>query len=429
MGTSSMKVVLTHLWPESNAGDYAIVRGTIDAIEAASPVPVSFVGLSTFATHSDRLSRHFPETIRKGVTIKPALIPSYKDDACKQFSAIEKVALSLRYIAITCLLLVGAKSIARLLLSSEQRRVLSDIEQADLVVVKGGAFLMGFRGLAGSLYLLRNSLTVLWCAKLNARCVIAPHSFGPFANEFQHWLLKVMLKDVDIYAREMISLQLLQSLGLKARYLPDMAFYFGPQPERERVSRQIAVTVRPCPTFLTLGQQRAYYEGLTSVVVALVDSGFRIVFVPQVSGPDAREDDRQAIAAIRAFASERVRDATAIRVVDPVTLQEKFDVYGESICCVGTRMHSVIFSCLNGTKVVALAYLGPKHQGIMDELGLGEYVQSVTDLSSQQLLSSINAALSNQDAAITRARVAQLRQLIDDEFRGLIRSCAAPASD
>jgi colanic acid/amylovoran biosynthesis protein len=420
-----MKVLLTHLWPESNAGDYAIVRGTIDAIEAVSPVPVTFIGLTTFGTHSANLAKHFPETLRKGVTIKPALVPSYKNDECEQFSTVEKVGLSIRYILTACLLMMGAKRVARLFLSRDQRALLPEIEQADLVVVKGGAFLMGLPGVTGTLYLLRNALTVLWCAKLNGRCVIAPHSFGPFANKLQHWLLKVMLSGVKIYARERISLRLLQSLGLNVRYLPDMAFYLKPQSVLERNSLQIAVTARPCPTFLSPEKQRNYYEALTDAVVALVEAGYRIVFVPQVSGPDAREDDRQAIAAIRALAAERIRDTTALSVVDTVTLQDKFSAYAQSVCCVGTRMHSVIFSCLSGTKVVALAYLGPKHQGIMDELGLGEYVLSVTDLSPRALLSSIEAALSKQDASVTEARITNLRQLIEQEFSSLVRSCIA----
>lgn len=420
-----MKVVLTHLWPESNAGDYAIVRGTIDAIEDVSPVPVSFVGLTTFAAHSAALVKHFPETLKKGVILKPALIPGYKNDDCEQFTRVEKILLSLRYLVITSLLLLGATGIARRLVSAEQRQTLDEIAQADLVVVKGGAFLMGFPGIAGSLYLLRNALTATWCAKLNRNCIIAPHSFGPFANALQRSLLRVMLKGIGIYAREKISLELLRSVRLPAKYLPDMAFYFGPQPGGRRSEKQIAVTVRPCPTFLSEGEQRAYYDNLTFVVVELIRQGFCIVFVPQVSGPDEREDDRQAIGVISQMATQRLGSSEQIQVVDPQTLYEKFQVYGESVCCVGTRMHSVIFSCLTGTKVVALAYLGPKHRGIMEELELGEFVLDITNLSAEGLLQSINRALSSQSTAQTTVRVGELRMQIQDEFRGLFAGSAS----
>jgi polysaccharide pyruvyl transferase WcaK-like protein len=415
-----MKVVMTHLWPESNAGDYAIVRGTIDAIEDASSRPVTFIGLTTFATHSAALAQHFPETLKKGLELRPALIPSYKSDECEQFSRLEKFKLSLRYLAITFLLLVGGKSLARYLVSESQRQTLDDIACADLVVVKGGAFLMGFPGVAGSLYLLRNALTAMWCAKLNRRCIIAPHSFGPFANGLQLSLLRIMLHGIAIYARERISLDLLQRVGLPAKYLPDMAFYFGPQPNGRRSDAQIAITVRPCPTFLTVTQQRGYYDGLATVVTELVNEGFHIVFVPQVSGPDAREDDRQAIEVIRELALQKVAAPERIAVVNPATLHEKFRIYSESTCCVGTRMHSVIFSCLTATKVVALAYLGPKHRGIMDELELGEFVLDITNLSAEQLLRSIHEALSRQSTAKTTERVGELRAQIQGEFRAIL---------
>lgn len=415
-----MKVVMTHLWPESNAGDYAIVRGTIDAIEDASPQAVSFIGLTTFAAHSAALTAHFPETLRKGVVLKPALIPGYKNDQCEQFTTLEKLLLSLRYLLITLLLLAGGKSIARYLVAPPQRQTLDDIAAADLVVVKGGAFLMGFPGVAGSLYLLRNALTAMWCARLNRNCIIAPHSFGPFANGLQRRLLRIMLRGIGIYARERISLDLLESVGLPAKYLPDMAFYFGPQVEGQRFERQIAVTVRPCPTFLSAEQQRSYYDGLADVVAELVKQGFHIVFVPQVSGPDDREDDRRAIEVIRALAIERVGATERIAVAHPATLQEKFRIYSQSVCCVGTRMHSVIFSCLTGTKVVALAYLGPKHRGIMEELQLGDFVLDITNLSAEQLLQAIHHALSSQSTAHTSERVGELRNQIRDEFRAMV---------
>jgi polysaccharide pyruvyl transferase WcaK-like protein len=375
--------------------------------------------LTTFAVHSVAIEHHFPETLKKGVVLKPALIPGYKNDACEQFTTVEKLLLSLRYLMITLLLLVGCKSIARYLVSPQQRRTLDDIAAADLVVIKGGAFLMGFPGVAGSLYLLRNALTAMWCARLNRNCIIAPHSFGPFANALQRRLLRIMLRGIGIYARERISLALLGSVGLPAKYLPDMAFYFGQQEQGNRLERQIAVTVRPCPTFLSAAQQRSYYDGFAEVVAALVQQGFDIVFVPQVSGPDDREDDRRAIEVIRKLAIERVGATEQIAVADPVTLQDKFRIYSQSVCCVGTRMHSVIFSCLTGTKVVALAYLGPKHRGIMEELQLGDFVLDITNLSAEQLLRAIRRALTSQSTARTSERVGELRDQIRDEFRAL----------
>jgi len=415
-----VNVLLTHLWPETNSGDYAIVRGTIDAIENSTKQPVSFIGLTTFASHSANISNHFPETLAKGVELRPALVPGYKNDQCGQFSTAEKIWLSLSYLAITVLLAIGWPSVAKRLVSRSQRETLSLIAGADLVVIKGGAFIMGFPGIVGTLYLLRNCLTVMWCAKLNNNCFIAPHSFGPLANGFQCWLLRFMLKDVRIYVREHISLELLNRVGLKAKYLPDMAFYFDSEIVKKCRPPQIAATVRPCPTFLSEKQEKQYYNDFAETISVLIDEGYKIVFVPQVTGPDQREDDRVAIQAIKALIVKKPSYSSAVSIATPSTLQEKFRIYGESVCCVGTRMHSVIFSCLVATKVVALAYLGPKHLGIMADLNLGDFVLDITNFSPEQLLAAVHNAIEHQDVQRTSQEVVRMRAMIKSEFENIL---------
>lgn len=416
-----MKVVLTHLWPESNAGDYAIVRGTIDAIEDSSLEPVRFIGITTFAKHGRSVNDHFSETIAKGVELRPAIIPGYKNDDCLQFSKIEKAILSLKYIAIFICLILGLRRLASVFVSKRCKETLKDISEADLVVVKGGAFLMGFPGVAGTLYLLRNALTVMWCAKLNKKCIIAPHSFGPIANKFQYWLLGVMLKGITIYAREKISIRLLKEAGLNSSYLPDMAFYFGCQLPEKKNSKQIAVTVRPCPTFLSADRQRSYYSELTNGLVRLVKSGYQILFVPQVSGPDSREDDREAIKEISRSVISELGSSDHVRFCDPKTLKEKFEAYGQSICCLGTRMHSVIFSTLAASNVVALAYLGPKHKGIMDELKLGDFVLDITNVKADEVVEKVHASIAMQDVNATSRQVELMKEEIGREFKRLLK--------
>ena len=420
-----MKIVLTHLWPESNAGDYAIVRGTIQAITDASDTPPKFVGLTTFGEHGDNINDHFQDTIKLGVELRPSFTPGYKNSYCDQYSFLEKVLFSIKYLLIFSLLALGMVRVARYFLSNRDKETQKIIAKADLVVVKGGAFLMGFKGISGVMYLIRNALMVMWCSKLNNNCIIAPHSFGPFHGRIQEWLVGVMLKKTKVYSRENISIKTLSKLNIDSTYIPDMAFYIRPSlgnPVRaNQQNKLIAFTVRPCPTFMSKEMQSQYYRKFANVITTLIIDGYEAVFVPQVTGPDEREDDRLAIKEIIDIIKTKRGDLKHISIAEVCTLEDKMQVYEKCICCIGTRMHSVIFSTLVSTKVIAIAYLGPKHKGIMKNIGLEDYVLDINYFSEGQLIDMFYKALRYQDTAIVDSKVKLLRDDIAHNFSSICR--------
>lgn len=60
-------------------------------------------------------------------------------------------------------------------------------------------------------------------------------------------------------------------------------------------------------------------------------------------------------------------------------------IYG---CCdyvIGTRFHSMIFSLSNMVPGIAISYDGYKSTGIMRDMGLGEFVIDIKDVSSKKL--------------------------------------------
>ena len=420
-----MKVVFTHLWPESNAGDYAIVLGTIQAITDASNTPPKFVGLTTFGEHSDNINGHFHNTIKLGVELRPSFTPGYKNSYCEEYSFLEKVSFSIKYLLIFSLLMLRMAHMARYFLSNRDKETLKIIAEADLVIVKGGAFLMGFKGISGTMYLIRNALMVMWCSKLNNNCIIAPHSFGPFYGRIQKWLLESMLKKTKVYSRENISIKTLSKLNIDSSYMPDMAFYIRPnlgKPVKvNQKNKLVAFTVRPCPTFMSKKMQSQYYKKFANVITTLIIDGYEVIFVPQVTGPDEREDDRLAIKEIMDRIKTKRGDLKHVTTAEVCTLEDKMQIYEKCICCIGTRMHSVIFSTLVSTKVIAIAYLGPKHKGIMKNIGLEDYVLDINYFSEGQLIDMFYKALIYQDTAIVDSKVKSLKDDIAHNFSSICR--------
>lgn len=414
-----MKILLTHLWPESNAGDLAISLGTINTLRKNIKQEIDFIGLTTFGKHTDNLSFHFNETIKHRVDLYPAINPSYKDDNCTQYSNYEKILMSLRLLGQLFFLHLGYLKLAKLFLNNTEKESLKKIMECQYAIIKGGAFLMGFQGIKGFIYLIRNSLTILWCRKLGIKCMIAPHSFGPFSNKLQ---IKLLAKNIGsntlIFAREKESLLILEKQNLNVHYLPDMAFAFEYSHPAVTRKNTIAITVRPCPTFLSENSQKKYYTELAFVVAELINKNFEIVMFTQVSGPDHREDDNIAIDNIIHKVHNIIDPHQYTRVYKKqlLSIDEKINFLSNCKGVIGTRMHSVIFSLLSGTPVVAIAYLGPKHSGIMSEFNLSEYTFNIKNINGKEILDSIENAIKNQNIEANKLKSDQFRHAINKQF-------------
>lgn len=91
-------------------------------------------------------------------------------------------------------------------------------------------------------------------------------------------------------------------------------------------------------------------------------------------------------------------------------LINNFDIF------VGTRMHSNIFATSMGVPTVAIAY-EKKTNGIMETVGLDNYVEEIDTIKSSTLIEKIDSCLANKEKIRTHLekRILEIRKDILDK--------------
>ena len=362
-----MKITITHLWPESNSGDDAIVQAMVEIIKKKYN-EAQICGITTYDTHTENIGDKYQAIVNKGVKLYPGIVPGYQNDNHEKLNLLKKYLISIRLIFAYIALTLNCIKIFEKLYA-DKKQTLDLIKSSEVVVVKGGALIMApTPKITSTLYILRNLMPIYYAVKVSKKVVIAPHSFGPFLSIGSRVLLRNMLRGVKLIAREEISINILKEIGLKSTYCPDMAFYFAEN--KEVIKKELIIlTVRPCPTFRTEKEMDDYYSKFVCVFNELRKI-YTVKFLPQVTGPDEREDDRVAIGRILNESGINESEKSKYMYDEHMTLRQKIDTYRDAKLCIGTRMHSIILTMCTGGSVIAISYLGPKHAGIMMKMGL-----------------------------------------------------------
>jgi colanic acid/amylovoran biosynthesis protein len=134
-----------------------------------------------------------------------------------------------------------------------------------------------------------------------------------------------------------------------------------------------------------------------------------------VHGPTAAEDDRHA--ARRVYQQLQPYGRQVILVEAPLAPAQLQAAYGEMDLFIGTRLHSNIFALTRTVPVLAIAYQY-KTYGVMEMLGLGDWVLAIETLSGQalgELLQRLWAERTNLRAELAQ-RIPQLQQEIQGEL-------------
>jgi colanic acid/amylovoran biosynthesis protein len=129
------------------------------------------------------------------------------------------------------------------------------------------------------------------------------------------------------------------------------------------------------------------------------EQGARIVLLPQSLGSGG--DDPAVSRAVR----ERSEHPEAVEVLEAdLGLDELKDLYGSLELLVGTRMHANLIALTSGVPVVAVAY-EVKTRGIMEQLGLEDYVVEISTIRADELIRVVGEAWSFREEL--RERVAR----------------------
>lgn len=394
---SGHRVLLINGWSDDNRGDAAIVLGLVQLIEDQIGVDPSFTVVSSFA----RESPCYADADRHTKAVVDSMLPSPLPVLSDRSTALGRRLEQAGRIAQATVLLAAARSrLASAIATTEQRELLEAFGETRLVVAKGGHMYFSAGGLRGLLTLYQNLYPLLLAERVGVPTAIHAQSIGPIRGRASKRLLRSALRRVGaVHTREQPSRALVADLlgEDRAAFAWDTAFALPGEELPTSVAarlpeRFVAITVRRWHfPYAENGADEQYQDYLAAVAAAVRATndrlGLPVVLVPQVTGPTALEDDRVAVAELVSLLDGA--DATVIdEDISPGQLR---DLYGRAELLIGTRFHSVILALAAGTPALAISYHGFKTTGIMERLGLDQYVFDIGSVRPSALVDALLA--------------------------------------
>ena len=306
-------------------------------------------------------------------------------------------------------------------------RAFRHIRQADVMIFPGTGILDDFgERPAGMPYDI-----LKWClaARLaGTRVAFVSIGAGPIRNRLSRFLMvsAARLAHYRSY-RDPQSRQFMESAGFDTRsdaIYPDLAFGLpAPVPVPRKVSEALRVGVgvmayRGWYGFAEGGQSifSRYIGKLAIFVVHLLDSGHDVRLL---TGDD--EDSIAVDAVMAAVRSQRPDSRLAHRQVH--SLGDVMEQMAHTDVVVATRFHNIVCALKMRRPTISLGYAS-KNDVLMDQMGLGEYCQSVETLDVDRLIaqfSQLAADLEKFEKAIGE-RLADFGSQIEGQEHRLLSS-------
>lgn len=360
----------------------------------------------------EQLTATFPEAqIQVSTLDDPAKHPDFEGyrnlGSSRRYGAEESVPKYRRALRKLLVTLVGnywptsAKHRSRIdeVLPSEIRRELIALREANLVVSVGGGYLNGQGSISGDLAVLNMLMPLRYAGRMRKIFVCGPQSYGPFGSHRQVRAAQQVLGKADLLlVREAKSIRVLEAIGISSDAVVqtiDSAFAFrtgNPTGWRTQLNVPddqllVGMTARQWKHAPDLqGPQEAAFAQLIDHIQS--DPNRAVVLIPMVVSPLAGEDDREVHRRI----AGRCTGKKPILIEDSLGHHEVKDLTSSLDLMVGMRFHSVIFSLTNRVPSIAIEY-HHKASGIMEGLGLEEWVVRFDGLSGPQLIARFDRLL------------------------------------
>lgn len=307
------------------------------------------------------------------------------------------------------------------------------IVSSDLVLERGGPFFKGM-GAPPNPSLLRYAWPLALARTAGIPYTLLGQSVGPLTNSFAKRVVRELFESAGLASvREDISGEVLVDAGVADdcfSTMLDNAFWTVPF-HSEAVEavllqhslkgrRFLAVT---CRDRRTPAEEATYLDEMASAIDALVPGVFEAVaIVPNLFNPAGPEsDDRRMSRALH----QRLGHNPAVQLVEAdLRPDELAAFYGEAALVLGHRLHSLILGVLGGTPVVGIASsVGPKTVGVLQLLGLHDFVVPIKTLHGDELVERVKVGAEGQPEVAKR--VEELRVSSDATFDAYIDRVAA----
>ncbi len=341
--------------------------------------------------------------------------------------------LSMYLLALAGLVRALGRPLSRLV-PSRHREAWRDLVHSDLVVGKGGCYLVSnvHSPLKDTLFLYRMCHIFLLARILGKKVVLLGHSIGPVRGIVRRWLVRNVLKGAyAIVVREELSRDYVErELGAppgKVHLCPDLAFWFAGEPVETvpsslpilpegaaRPPRLLGVTVREW-SFPETRRGKELLERYVDGMVAFM-RGFleRHPDTLIVLLPHCLLDLPLSYRIAEITCSSKVRVVEEDLSTDGLrSLMRNLD------CLVGTRIHSNILALTVGTPVVPIIYQTHKGVGIMRMAGVPEdsffFIQ---DLDPDALVEAVEKTLFHRTSSEPlRSRILETALVLKEQIR------------
>lgn len=388
------KITITNAYTWHNKGDAGILLGIISTLKKEFMNEKLEINILSFTPNIDS-ENYCKDDCIKNVYSNILNPHPYKHTKFGKLIAIVKLFFRMIY------LYFGSKVFLKYLVYKEKS--LKILSESDFIVVCGGGFLGGNK-LDSFIHLYQLYMNTLF----NKKVIMMGTSIEPMRNNLiKKYTEKVLLKIDYIYAREKITYNYLKSFMCQDKIclIPDMAFIlekkdYEPVLIKHLKAKQnilFGITVRKW-NFPNLSNTKvAMYNYKKSIVDTMIffinKNNAYFIFIPQVIVSTGND----------------IVVAKEIKEMLPKEYQRNFIIFDDDISpqeikglisnCnyfIGTRMHSNIFATSLYIPTVAIAY-EQKTIGIMDTIGLSDYVININDIKGDKLINKVNKLIKNSN--------------------------------
>jgi polysaccharide pyruvyl transferase WcaK-like protein len=427
-----MNVSIVNCYHDSNKGSCAILWGLIRRLQSTGLVnSISLVSMFQ-KTHPlyDSSFRHvksgFPE-----VSTTYAPLPSSKDVVKTKDEKIRGTRSSYKRLLSIVNAMIKLKFLTRKegLLDQPLRTIIT----SDLVLDRGGPFFAA-NDRFFNLTLYKNAYPLLIAKKFGVPYALAPGTFGPFASKWAKRFVQRLVDDaVFVMARDLVSKDELATCSIspdRIAFSLDSAFWVEGYLSSRMKHIMNLHDLKP-GQFLTVTTRswyarplQRYHEELAATIDSLVPSHFqKVALITNMVDPeDQLADDRQAT--LHLYGLIKKKEFVTV-LDDDFAPNELVGLYGQARLTLGTRLHSVIMALAAGSPAVAVSYIGHKTTGIMQTVGLNEYVLELEEFSREAAIPRIMSALSMSDQIMPK--IERFRQEGDLIFRSALQRSLRPA--
>jgi colanic acid/amylovoran biosynthesis protein len=418
----SMKIAVINAYVRENGGDAALLSVCLRQVAEAFPgSTISVAGMESPADFADF----------EGAANLGSITRYVAEGTVSRRTRVVRRVLVATWAVVYLAAPRGIRTALLLLCPEEVGRQATTVEEAHLVVCTGGGYLNGRGRLNGLQNVFFVLLPVLIAQRSGTPVVFGPQSFGPFSDNAQRWLVRrVLNRSQLVVAREEVSVQELRRCGVTGTNVTrgvDSGFAFTSAAQRNW-RKELGVGDSEVLVGITarrwlVGTSHDRYERALAHVIDRIQStpGHRVVLIPQVTSSYLGDDDRLTNNQI---AKHCFSDPL---IVEEGTHHEDLKCLYESLdMLIGTRFHSVIFALTSRIPCVAIEY-EHKTRGIMDDLGLGDWVIQIADVEAEILFGLVQR-LEQQRASYRRQLEDVLPGYIarSSEFVGQLRAACRP---